>query len=92
MRNLALLLPLLLCAGCVSGSDCALAIPEEMRADAIRWAIDKGLVKNGQAPEQDVSLGLGAGRAYKDLTEARRTALAPYVTGYAQCVHDRIVR
>jgi hypothetical protein len=78
--------------GCVSGRDCALAIPQEMRADTIRYALDRGMVKRDLIPREDLWLALGAGTAAAALTDARRVEIAPHVAAYTSCVKERIDR
>ena len=77
-------------AGCVSASDCKLSIPEAQRADAMRFAIDRGLVEQDYVPRDDLSLAFGAGRPYATLTEEERTQLARYAAGYASCIRERV--
>jgi hypothetical protein len=79
-------------AGCISGRDCVNAIPGELRADAIRYALDAQLVGSGDIPDTDHALALGAGTPIQQLTDARKAQLARYVAGYADCVKDRIHR
>lgn len=79
-------------AACVSGRDCVKSIPENMRADAIRFALDRGLCAPKLLSRADEALALGAGKSYASMTEARRTQLAPYAVGYAACLKDRVNR
>ena len=77
-------------AGCTTATDCKLAIPEAQRADAMRFAIERGLVDEDFVPHDDLSYALGAGRPYSVLTEEERTQLARHAAGYATCVRERV--
>lgn len=77
-------------AGCTSASDCKLVIPEAERADAMRYAIDRGLVEKDFVPRDDLSFAMGAGRPYAKLTEDERTQLARHAVGYASCIRERV--
>jgi hypothetical protein len=93
MRNrLAVFALALAAAGCTYASDCKLVIPEAQRADAMRFAIDRGLVDQDFVPRDDLSLALGAGRPYGTLTDAERTELARHAAGYAACIRERVNR
>jgi hypothetical protein len=88
--RLVLLAIVVAATGCVSASDCKLAIPEPQRADAMRYAIDRGLVERDFVPRDDLTFALGAGRPYDTLTDEERTQLARHAAGYAACVRDRV--
>lgn len=77
---------------CVSGRDCAPAVPDAVRADAIRFALDRGLVLQKILPREDLALALGAGRPYAELGEAERTEISRWAAGYAACINERIDR
>lgn len=77
-------------AGCVTADDCALRVPDAQRADAIRFALDRGLVAKDFVPREHYSLALGAGRPYDSLTEEERTKLAPHAAAYATCIRETV--
>jgi hypothetical protein len=79
-------------ASCVSGRDCAKAIPEDLRADAIRFALDRGLVEGELVPRGDYALALGAGLPYAQLGEDRRALLSRWAAGYSSCIKERVER
>jgi hypothetical protein len=89
VRHAALALALA-AAGCVTADDCALRIPDAQRADAIRFAIDRGLVPKDHVPRDHLSFAMGAGRPYATLTEEERTQLAPHAAGYASCILETV--
>ncbi len=96
MRGRAALLPVVaaaaLAAGCVSARDCAGAIREDLRADAIRLAIDKGLVPEELVPREDYALARGLGRSYKVLSAERLDEISGPAAGYASCILERMSR
>ena len=75
---------------CVSARNCATSIPDDLRADAIRFALDRHLVEMRLVPRDDVSLALGAGTSYAAQPESRRDRVAPYAAGYASCILERV--
>jgi len=80
-------------AGCVSARDCAGAIPEDLRADVLRFVIDRGLLTADVIPEPDLAFALGAGGLpYEELDPERRRRVAMYATGYSSCVKERVLR
>jgi hypothetical protein len=92
MRRLAFVAALLALPACVSAVDCAASIPADLRADTIRYALERGLCRRGDVPTEDLSLGLGAGRPYEALDEERRRQVALHATGYGACLHERVDR
>ena len=76
-------------AGCVRAADCAGRIPPHLRADAIRWAIDRRLVPQEMVPRDDEALALGQGTPYEALGEHRRNEVAPHAAGYGSCILER---
>ncbi len=95
-RNLRLvaacLVGALLLSGCVSAADCIDRIPEHLRADAIRMAIDKRLVRATEIPPPDYELARNYGMPLADMTRKRQDLLARHALGYAACVRERMRR
>jgi hypothetical protein len=92
VRLAAALVLLTALGGCVSANGCAESIPEDLRADAIRFALDRELVKPELVPHDALTLGYEKGRPYEELSEDRRRLLAPYAVNYATCLRERVDR
>ncbi len=76
-------------AACVSAQECAPAIPADVRADVMRFVVDRNLVDVKLIPREDYALGLGGGRPYAQLDDDRRRRVAMYASGYVSCVKER---
>jgi hypothetical protein len=81
-----------LLGGCVSATDCMTSIPEEIRADTMRYVLDQQLVDRALLPKEAISLGFEKGTPFRDLTDDRQRELAPYAVGYATCIRERVSR
>jgi hypothetical protein len=80
-------------AGCVSGRDCVYAIPEDLRADVLRYVVDQRLCRIRLMSEADYAFAVGGGgRRYEELDVERRRLVAMYANGYASCVTERVER
>lgn len=77
---------------CVSARDCAPAIPADLRADTIRFVLDTKMVDPSLLSQDDLALGLGAGRPFAELDEPSRARLYRWADGYADCINDRVER
>ena len=75
-------------AGCVSATDCAEAIPAQLRADAVRFVIDRRLAGESLIPEDERISAMSTGTPYREMSQERRRLIAPYAAGYASCVSD----
>lgn len=88
----ALLAALVLSAGCVSASECTDRVPEAIRADVLRFVVDRELVDTKLMTREDFALAMGAGRPYGSLSEAERNELSRWAAGYASCLRERVDR
>jgi len=78
-------------AGCVAGRDCVNAIPEDLRADVLRYVVDEQLCRVRLMPEADYAFAVGAGgKRYESLDVERRRQVALYANGYASCITERV--
>jgi hypothetical protein len=78
-------------AGCVSALDCVNDIPEDLRADVLRYVVDRKLCKTDLMPEADYAFAVGGGgRRYETLDDDRRRLVSLYATGYTNCLTNRV--
>ncbi len=78
-------------AGCVSGRNCVNAIPEDLRADVLRFVVDRNLCRTELMPRDDYWFALGGGGIrYEELDADRRRRVSLYATGYANCITNRV--
>jgi hypothetical protein len=92
MNLRAMLVTVAALPACVSSRDCAPAVPAEVRADVIRYVLDREMVDPSLLSQDDLALGLGAGRPYSELDDASRAKLFRWAAGYADCINDRVER
>ena len=87
---LVLLLGAALTPGCVTAKGCADDLPAGLRADVIRYAVDKGLCGLPKLPQDQWALAMGAGTPYEEMTPERRREVARYAVGFADCINERV--
>jgi len=78
--------------GCVTATECESSIPEEIRADTMRYVLDQELVDRSLMPQAAIALGYEKGTPFKQLSDDRRRRLAPYAVGYSSCIRERVDR
>jgi len=80
-------------AGCVSAIDCVNDIPEDLRADVLRYVVDRKLCQADLMPRDDYAFAVGGGgRRYETLDEERRRLVSLYATGYTNCLNNRVLK
>lgn len=92
MTKLAALAAALALGGCVSATDCMTAIPDDLRADVLRYVMDKELVDLYRMPRAAQEIAWQRGTPYTELTPERRRQLAPHAVNYASCIRERVDR
>ncbi len=87
---LAIALAVPLAGGCKSASECIGKIPEELRADVVRMALDKRFVPAGKMPRADLMLAHRHGTPPPQLDPERAKLVKRYVLAYQTCILDRV--
>jgi hypothetical protein len=75
--------------GCFSARACLDEVPEELRADVVRLAIDESFVRPDQIPRRDFLLAIQYGDPFKDLEPTRAAKVRRYTLRYQACILDR---
>jgi hypothetical protein len=66
---------------------CKLRIPEEFRADAIRYVMDRRMVDLDGIPLEDRELALRAGSPAAGLAAERKDEVQRWALTYEHCIH-----
>jgi len=85
----ALLLSALALPACESARDCLENVPPDLRADTVRYVLDKSLLARSYFTQDEVALGLGAGTPPERLAPEREALVVPRAIGLTECVRDR---
>ena len=87
LQMLVLTLALAL-TGCRTAGHCLREVPEAMRADALRYALDKELFAVGHMPESELELAHTRGRPAATLSAEEASRIRPWAMRYSHCMRD----
>lgn len=77
---------LLVVAGCANATNCIERVPEKVRADVIRFVVERGMLTEDEVPRSDLEYGREYGRDPSTYTGAEVRELSKYALGYSHCV------